>query len=49
MLVTSGLGVCGGVGNINLDSDPVETPTQLRRHYQQSEATQGEYHANPSS
>jgi hypothetical protein len=49
MSVTSGLGVCGGVENINANSDPVETPIQLKRHYEQSEATQGECYANPSS
>jgi hypothetical protein len=47
--VTTGLGVCGGVENINANSDPVETPIQLKRHYEQSEAIQGECYANPSS
>jgi hypothetical protein len=49
MSVTSALGVCGSVENINANSDPVETPIQLKRHYEQSEATQGECYANPSS
>ena len=49
MSVTSGLGLCGGVENINANSDPLETPIQLKRHYEQSEATQGERYANPSS
>jgi hypothetical protein len=49
MSVTSGLGVCGGVENINANSDPLETPIQLKRHYEQSEASQGERYANPSS
>jgi hypothetical protein len=31
------------------NSDPVETPIQLNRHYEQSEAIQGECYANPSS
>ena len=31
------------------NSDPVETPIQLKRHYEQSEAIQGECYANPSS
>jgi hypothetical protein len=49
MPVTNDLGLCGGVENINANSDPVETPIQLKRHYEQSEATQGESYANPSS
>jgi hypothetical protein len=49
MSVTSGMSVHGGVENINANSDPVETPIQLKRHYGQSEAIQGECHANPSS
>jgi hypothetical protein len=48
MSVTSGLGVCGGVENIDVSSDRVENPIQLKRHYEQSEATQGECHATPS-
>jgi hypothetical protein len=49
MSVTSGLSVRGGVENINANSDPVETPIQLKRHCEQSEAIQGECYANPSS
>jgi hypothetical protein len=49
MSVTSGLSVRGGVENISANSDPVETPIQLKRHYEQSEAIQGECYANPSS
>ena len=30
------------------NSDPGETPIQLKRHYEQTEAIQGEYYANPS-
>jgi hypothetical protein len=30
------------------NSDPVETLIQLKRHYEQSEAIQGERYANPS-
>jgi len=37
----------GHVENINANSDQVETPIQLKRHYEQSEAIQGECHANP--
>jgi hypothetical protein len=48
MSVTSGLRVCGGVENINAKSGPVETPIQLKDHYEQSEATQGECYANQS-
>ena len=47
MSVTSRLSACGGVENINANSDPVETPIQLKRQYEQSEA--GECYANPSS
>jgi len=46
---TSGLSVRGGVENINANSDSVETPIQSKRHYEQSEAIQGECYANPSS
>jgi hypothetical protein len=49
MSVTSRLSVRGGVENINANSDPVETPIQLKRHYEQSEGIQGECYANPSS
>jgi hypothetical protein len=49
MSVTSRLSLRGGVGNIHANSDPVETPIQLKRHYEQSEAIQGECYANPSS
>jgi hypothetical protein len=49
MSVTSKFSVRGGVGNINANSDLVETPIQLKRHYEQSEAIQGECYANPSS
>jgi hypothetical protein len=35
MSVTSGLSVRGGVENINANSDPVETPIRLKRHYEQ--------------
>jgi hypothetical protein len=47
MSVTSRLSVRGGVENINANSDPVETPIQLKRQFEQSEA--GECYANPSS
>jgi hypothetical protein len=47
MSVTSRLSVRGGVGNINANSDPVKTPIQLKRHYEQSEAIQGECYAKP--
>ena len=33
MSVTSRLSVRGGVENINANSDPVETPMQLKRQY----------------
>jgi hypothetical protein len=49
MSVTSGLSARGGVENINANSDPVETPVELKRHDEQSEAIQGECYANPSS
>jgi hypothetical protein len=49
MSVTSGLSVRGGVENINANSDQVETPIQLKCHYEQSQAIQGECNANPSS
>jgi AraC family transcriptional regulator len=49
MSVTGKLSVRGGVENINANSDAVETPIQLKRHYEQSEAIQGECYANPSS
>jgi hypothetical protein len=49
MSVTSGISVRGGVENINANFDPDETPIQLKRHYEQSEAIQGECYANASS
>ena len=50
MSVTSRSDVRGGrVENINANSDRVETPIQLKRHYEQSDAIQGECHANPPS
>jgi hypothetical protein len=47
MSVTTRLSACGSDENINAKSDPVETPIQLKRQYEQSEA--GECYANPSS
>jgi hypothetical protein len=40
---------CGGVKNVNANSDPVETAVRLKRHYEQSQAIQGESYANRSS
>ena len=47
MSVTSKLSICGGVENINANTDLVETPFQLKRQYEQS--NEGECYANPSS